>query len=84
MQSYVTFACAILRAREVILTEVRLVSVMLMNSWIRIRKSVSLISVPVPDPEVPSIALVIIVVTFATAWNNCQACFLHMETYRLG
>ena len=73
-----------LSAREVILAEVRLVSVMLMNSWIKIRKSASLISVPVPDPEVPSIALVIIVVTVATAWNNDQACFLHMETYRLG
>ena len=56
-----------LSAREVIFAEVRLVSVMLMNSWIKIRKSPSLISVPVPDPDVPSIALVIIVVTFTTA-----------------
>ena len=84
MQSYVTLACAMLSAREVILAEVRLVSVMLMNSWIKIRKSASLISVPVPDPDVPSIALVIIVVTSTTACNKSQLCFLYLESYRLG
>ena len=75
MLLFVTFACAMLSAREVILTDVRLVSIMLMNSCIKIRKSASFISVPV-DTEVPSIALVIIVVTSTTACNKSQACLL--------
>ena len=53
-------------AREVIFEEVRL-AVSVMNSWIKIKKSASLISVPV-DAALPSIALVIIVVTSNTAW----------------
>ena len=74
--SDVTFACAMLSAREVILTEVRLVSIMLMNSWIKMRKSASLISVPVV-PDAPSMALVISVVTSTTACDNSQMCLLH-------
>ena len=70
-------------AREFILTEVRLVSIMLMNSCIKIKKSASLISVPV-EAEVPSTTLVIIVVTFTTACNKSQPRFLRFwEIYRL-
>ena len=53
-------------AREVIFEEVRL-SVSVMNSWIKTKKSASLISVPVVA-ALPSNALVIIVVTSNTAW----------------
>ena len=74
MVSCVTFACMMLRAREVNFTEVR--SVMFMNSWIKIRKSASLVSVP-ELPAVPSIALVIIVVTSTHAWEEMgQECIL--------
>ena len=74
MVSCVTFACMMLRAREVNFTEVR--SVMLMNSWIKIRKFASLVSVP-ELPAVPSIALLIIVVTSTNAWEEMgQECIL--------
>ena len=53
-------------AREVIFEEVRL-AVSVMNSWIKTKKSASLMSVPV-DTALPSIALVIKVVTSNTAW----------------
>ena len=52
-------------AREVIFEEVRL-AVSVMNSWIKTKKSASLISVPVVA-ALPSNALVIIVVTSNTA-----------------
>ena len=77
--SCVTFACMMLRAREVNFTEVR--SVMFMNSWIKIRKSASLVSAP-ELPAVPSIALVIIEVTSTNAWVEMgQECIFRKFTF---